>query len=172
KTEPSKPESSKPEPSKPEPVRGVDAGVKAKIEPSVGEAKINSSKEVVKEKAKGFLGFLGGGKGNQGFELPKGSVKLLQEILPVLDDLLGKLPDDKIETFSTTDDYEIYNELFEKVNGYEGVEEQKEFINVNAKKMLGVIDALLENLPDEEIERFSSSDNFKDYNRLLDMFNV
>ncbi len=136
------------------------------------EEEIKPSKREVKGAAKGFLGFFGGGKGKEVAELSGESIRLLQEIMPVLDDLLGKLPDDKIEEFSTTDDYEIYNELFEKVSNYNGAREQKEFINVNTKKVLEVIDNLLENLPDEEIERFSSSDNFKDYNRLLDMFGV
>ncbi|GEM_PF-5258701 len=158
-------EASKPEGAVEKPKTPEDETLK---KPEVGAALENEEKG----KDKGFLDFLGGGKGNKRSELPKGSIKLLQEILPVLDDLLGKLPDDKIEEFSTTDDYEKYNELFDKVSNYEGMGEQKEFINLNTKNILGVIDNLLENLPDEEIERFSSSDNFKDYNRLLDMFDV
>ncbi|OYT55177.1 MAG: hypothetical protein B6U72_00045 [Candidatus Altiarchaeales archaeon ex4484_2] len=167
-----KPKPPKPKPSKPEPPVMKEKAVEGKNEPPGGEVKIKPSKEEVKEKAKGFLDFLGGGKGDKEPKLSGESIRLLKEILPVLDSLLGKLPDDKIEEFSTTDDYEVYNELFEKVSDYKGTGEQKEFINVNTKNILGVIDNLLENLPDEEIERFSSSDSFKGYNRLLDLFGV
>ncbi|OYT25976.1 MAG: hypothetical protein B6U97_04640 [Candidatus Altiarchaeales archaeon ex4484_96] len=96
----------------------------------------------------------------------------MKEVLPVLDDLLGKLPDDKIAEFSTTDEYETYNELYEKIKEYKGTTEQNEFIKANTKKVLNVIDNLLENLSDADIEVFSASESFKDYNRLLDLFGV
>jgi len=135
--------------------------------------KPSAAKPKDSKKKKGFLGFLGKKKNkSKGGEVPKESINLLKEVLPVLDDLLGKLPDDKIAEFSTTDEYETYNELYEKIKEYKGTTEQNEFIKANTKKVLNVIDNLLENLSDADIEVFSASESFKDYNRLLDLFGV
>jgi len=96
----------------------------------------------------------------------------LKRVLPIIDDLITKLPNESIERFSSSEDYRLYGELYDITKEYSGTKEQKEFIKKNTKKVLEVIDKLLEELPDDVIDAFSLSNEFDEYTKLLDMFGV
>ena len=71
------------------------------------EEKIALAKEA---KKKGFFGRLFGGR-HQDADLNQDVKKLLS----VMDDLLGKLPDNEIDSFSNSKDFELYKGVMEKI---------------------------------------------------------
>ncbi len=133
------------------------------------EEKIEKTKE--KPHRKGILGIFGKAREKEIDEFGNKVIQL-KRILPIIDDLITKLPNESIERFSSSEDYRLYGELYDITKEYSGTKEQKEFIKKNTKKVLEAIDKLLEELPDDVIDAFSSSNEFDEYTKLLDMFGV
>ncbi|OYT39489.1 MAG: hypothetical protein B6U86_05235 [Candidatus Altiarchaeales archaeon ex4484_43] len=85
------------------------------------------------------------------------NMDLLKEVLGIMDDLLEKLPEDVIDEFSRSEDFERYEKLYTVVNEYTGKPKQKEYIDKNVKSVLSTIDNLLKKLPEDVIDEFSRS---------------
>jgi len=58
------------------------------------------------------------------------------------------------------------------VFNYQGKTEQREYVKENTKKVLMEMDKLLEKLPEEAIDKFSKSDDFEQYNKVLEMYGI
>lgn len=100
------------------------------------------------------------------------NVGMLKAVLKIMDSLLEKLPEDAIDKFSKSADYEKYEKLYHIVEEYKGTTDEKEQIKANAKSVLVTVDNLLRQLPKEVLDEFAESDDFDRYNKVLESYGV
>jgi hypothetical protein len=100
------------------------------------------------------------------------NVGMLKAVLKIMDGLLEKLPEDAIDKFSKSADYEKYEKLYHMVEEYKGTAEEKEHIKANAKSVFVTVDNLLRQLPKEVLDEFAESDDFDRYNKVLESYGV
>jgi hypothetical protein len=105
-------------------------------------------------------------------EEPDVNVGMLKAVLKIMDGLLEKLPEDVIDKFSKSADYDKYEKLYHIVEEYKGTTEDKEHIKANAKSVLVTVDNLLRQLPKEVLDEFAESDDFDRYNKVLESYGV
>jgi hypothetical protein len=105
-------------------------------------------------------------------EEPDVNVGMLKAVLKIMDGLLEKLPEDAIDKFSKSADYDKYEKLYHIVEEYKGTADEKEHIKANAKSVLVTVDNLLRQLPKEVLDEFAESDDFDRYNKVLESYGV
>jgi hypothetical protein len=105
-------------------------------------------------------------------EEPEINIGMLKAVLKIMDGLLEKLPEDTIDKFSKSADYDKYEKLYHIVEEYKGTEDEKAHIKANAKTVLIAVDNLLRQLPKEVLDDFAESDDFDRYNKVLEGYGV
>ena len=128
--------------------------------------------ERVEKKKGGLFGIFGKLKQKEPKKEMEVNMDLLKEVLGIMDDLLEKLPEDVIDEFSRSEDFERYEKLYTVVNEYTGKPKQKEYIDKNVKSVLSTIDNLLKKLPEDVIDEFSRSEDFDRYNEVLRIYGI
>ncbi|RLI87065.1 MAG: hypothetical protein DRO76_02885, partial [Candidatus Altiarchaeales archaeon] len=96
----------------------------------------------------------------------------LKKTLRIIDRLIGELTMDAKKKFVASENFDEYKKLHEVVFNYQGKTEQREYVKENTKKVLMEMDKLLEKLPEEAIDKFSKSDDFEQYNKVLEMYGI
>jgi chromosome segregation ATPase len=99
-------------------------------------------------------------------------IGLLKKVLGIMDSLLEKLPDDVIDEFSASGDFNRYDRFYSAIKGYTGKPDQREYIDENVRGMLETINNLLKKLPDDVIDEFSRSKDFDAYDDILKRYGV
>ncbi|MCK4491786.1 MAG: hypothetical protein KAU03_04125, partial [Candidatus Altiarchaeales archaeon] len=112
------------------------------------------------------------GEAKEELEITDDVVGDLKEVLDIIDELLEKLPDDVIDKFLESENYGVYEKLYDAIENYKGEDEQKEYINEKSKGVLMALDDLLEEVPPDIIDTFSKSANYNKYNRILSIFGL
>ena len=105
-------------------------------------------------------------------ERTEGEIDELKKTLRIIDRLIGELTMDAKKKFVASENFDEYKKLHEVVFNYQGKTEQREYVKENTKKVLMEMDKLLEKLPEEAIDKFSKSDDFEQYNKVLEMYGI
>jgi chromosome segregation ATPase len=127
--------------------------------------------EKLEEKRKSLFGVFG--KQKKAHEMGADEkVVMLKKALDIMDNLLDKLPEDVIDDFSRSEDFNAYERFYDIVKGYKGEAGQREYIDKNVKNILTTINNLLKKLPEDVVDDFSRSKDFDIYTKVLDIYAI
>ena len=99
-------------------------------------------------------------------------IEELRKAVRIIDGLINDLPMNAKKSFCSSRCYTEYKKMHDIVFNYKGEPAQKKFLRENMKWVLSEIDALLGKLKEEDIDRFLRSEDFKQYNKILEMYGI
>jgi hypothetical protein len=96
----------------------------------------------------------------------------LKRALRITDKLIVQLPMDHKKQFCASRSFAEYEKLHKIVFDYQGTPIQKKYMRENVKWILREVDKLLGKLPEGEIDKFLASNDFEQYNRILESYGI
>ncbi len=99
----------------------------------------------------------------------------IHRLLTITDDLLGKLPEEVITEFASTNDFELYKQVMNKIENdptYQAMDNNNQTINNDIHRLLTITDDLLGKLPEEVITEFASTNDFELYKQVMNKYQI